>query len=257
MKILVLREIRQSWRSFRFPSLFLIILMLAIMDPLTARYMNEIVARYSQGITVVLPPPSPAEGVAQFLGDVVQIGFITIIAITMGSVAGEKASGVTSFIITRPVSRKTYVLSKLIVLLGAVAISIAGGTLVAALYSSTLIGPVDWVKVLTAAVSVFLFSILVLSATFAASMALTSSLAAGGVGLAVLILISVAGALLNKSSIGPYLPSVLSSNINVFLSADQTVDVAGRLVRPGVTTLVLSSILLLLGYRAFRRQALP
>lgn len=257
VRVLVIKEIRQSWRSFRFPALFLILLMLAIMDPLSVRYMGEIIARFARGVTVVMPPPSPGQGVAQFLGDVVEIGLLVIIAITMGSVAGEKVSGVTTFIVTKPVSRKTYVLSKFLVLLGTVTASLAGGTVVATFYSRSLIGPVDWARTFAAAVSTWLYAFFILSTTFAASMAMPSPLAAGGTGLAVHIATALAGAVLGKSALSPYLPSVLPGNANAFLLMGSDVDVVARLVKPGMTSVVLSLLLLALGYRAFKRQSLP
>lgn len=257
MRVLMMKEIRQSWRSFRFPALFLILLMLAIMDPLAARYMGAILARFAQGVTIVLPPPSAAQAVAQFLGDVIEIGLLVIIAITMGSVAGEKVSGVTTFFVTKPVSRKMYVLSKFLVLLGTLTAGIAGGTAVATLYSRTLIGLVDWARTFAAAVSTWLYALFILSATFAASMAMPSSLAAGGAGLAVHIATMVAGAVLGKSALAPYLPSILPGNTNAFLLIDSDVDVVARLVKPGMSSIVLSVLLLALGYRAFQRQALP
>lgn len=227
------------------------------MDPLSVRYMGEIIARFAQGVTVVMPPPSRAQGVAQFLGDVVEIGLLVIIAITMGSVAGEKVSGVTTFIVTKPVSRKAYVLSKFLVLLGALTAGVAAATLLASLYSETLIGPVDWARTFAAAASTWLYALFILSATFAASMAVTSSLAAGGIGLAIHIVTALAGAVLSKSALGPYLPSVLPGNANAFLLTGSDVDVVARLVKPGMSSAVLSFLLLALGYRAFKRQALP
>lgn len=257
MGVLVGKEIRQAWRSFRLPALFLVSLFLAIMDPLTARYMGEILARLAQGVTIVVPPPSPGQAVAQYLGDIVEIGLLVVIAITMGSVANEKASGVTTFVVTRPASRRSYVAAKFVVLAGGVMAAIIAGTLVAGLYTWTLLGAPEWGRVGLAALSVALYVWLVFSATFAASMVAGSGLAAGGLGLATMIVMGAAGAVLGGTEVGRYLPSVLVGNVQFLLAGTGDVDIWARLVRPGITALVLSAVLLLLGYGRFRRQPLP
>ena len=251
------KEFRQAWRSFRLPALMLILLILAIMDPLTARYMGEILARFAQGVTIVVPPPSSGQAVAQYLGDVMELGLLVVIAITMGSVASEKARGVTTFVVTRPASRGSYVAAKFVVLAGGVVAATAMGTLVAGLYSWTLLGAPAWGRVGLAALSAALYVWLVFSATFAASMVVGSELAAGGLGLTVMIVIGVAGAILGGTAAGPYLPSGLVGNVQLFLTGTPGVDLGARLISPGITTLVLSALFLLLGYRRFKRQPLP
>ena len=80
----------------------LVLLFLAIMDPLVTMYMDEILARFVEGVTIVLPPPSSALAIGQFLGHVAELGDPGCIGISMGSVASEKANGVASFVVTRP-----------------------------------------------------------------------------------------------------------------------------------------------------------
>ncbi|MEW6048611.1 MAG: hypothetical protein AB1609_19410, partial [Bacillota bacterium] len=82
-------------------------------------------------------------------------------------------------------------------------------------------------------------------------------LAAGGLGLAAMIVTGLAGAVLQGTVVEPYLPSVLVGNVQFLLAGTGDVDIWARLVRPGITAFVLSALFLLLGYRRFRRQPLP
>jgi ABC-2 type transport system permease protein len=257
MTALISKELRQTWRSFRLPALMLVLLFLAIMDPLVTMYMDEILARFVEGVTIVLPPPSSALAIGQFLGDVAELGILVVIGISMGSVASEKANGVASFVVTRPATRIAYVAAKYIVLLGGLTLALAATTLVASLYSLTVIGPVDVGRVIPAAVSAWIFSAFILNATFAASMIARSSLAAGGIGFAVYFVTAAAGGLLDSTAAGPWLPSALISNINIFLSGSGTLDVATRLLKPGAVVLLLSTLFLGLGLRLFKHQDLP
>lgn len=234
MSVLVLKEIRQAWRSFRLPALFITLVFLAIMDPLSTRYMGELMEKFAQGITIIVPPPSPEQAVGSFIGDIVEIGLLVVVAITMGTVAGEKTSGVTTFVITKPASRRSYILAKLVVMAGGVALAIAAGTLVASLYTWTLMGAVPAGRVALAATSVGLYAEFILAATFAASMVAPGSLAAGGLGFVALILAGIIGSIFGKSAVGPYLPPALMGNAGPLLTG--TGD-ASLLLKPGLTTL--------------------
>lgn len=257
MGALMTKEFRQAWRSFRLPALLLVLLFLAIMDPLVTKYMGEIFARFVEGVTIVLPPPSSTQAMGQFLGDVVELGVLVIIAITMGSVAGEKANGVASFIVTRPASRRAYVASKFLVLLGGLTAGIAGATSIASLYTVTLIGPVDGGRVISAAVSVWIYTAFIFCATFAASMAANGPLTAGGAGFAAFLVTALAGAVLGSASVGQYLPSALISNVNTFLSGSGDLEIAARILKPGAVAAVVSATLLALGFQSFKQQDLP
>jgi ABC-2 type transport system permease protein len=275
---LLKKELRQTWRSFRLPAFYLTLLFLAVMDPLTTRYMGEIIGKFAQGITITVPPPSAEQAVGSFVGDIVEIGVLVIIAITMGSVAGERAAGVTTFVVTKPVSKRSYILAKLSVLGVGIALGITVSVLLAYLYTWSLIGPLPLSRVLLAAVSVGLYAHLIMVATFAASMVLPGTLAAGGAGLAAMILLGIAGAVLGKSTIGPYLPSSLMGNASLFLSGavDRAAGgpgaggilrgVAGGgtmgggavalLLKPGLTAVLLSVALLVAAFARFKKQPL-
>lgn len=94
---------------------------------------------------------------------------------------------------------------------------------------------------------------LVCSATFAASIEAGSGLAVGELGLATMMVMGVAGAVLRGTVVGPHLPSVLVGNVQVLLAGTSDVDIWA----PLVTALVLSGLFRLLWYRRFRRQPLP
>lgn len=262
MSALVGKEIRQAWRTFRLPALYLALLFLAIMDPLSTRYMGEILQKFGQGITIIVPPPSAEMAVGSFIGDIVEIGLLVIVAITMGAVASEKASGVATFIVTKPASRKSYVLAKYGVLSVGLALGIAASVLLTSLYTWTLIGPIQASRVALATLAIGIYAEFIMSATFAASMVTSGALAAGGVGLAFMVVVGIAGSLLGHSTVGPWLPSALMGNANLLLtgSAGSTgspdSSTLSLLLKPGTTAIFLSAALLWAGFAKFRRQDL-
>ncbi|MEW5866617.1 MAG: hypothetical protein AB1774_07145 [Bacillota bacterium] len=257
MLSLIKKELRQNWRSFRLPALYLTLLFFSLADPLTTKYMGQILQRFATGITITMPPPSAAQAMGQFLGDILEIGVFVIIAITMGAVASEKGIGVATFILTKPVSRKAYVGAKLFVLSGGVASGIALFTTLAYVYTWTLLGRAEPAGVILAALSTLVYAEFILAVTFASSMTLQSSLAAGGVGLLAFFLTMLVGSLLSRSSVGPYLPSTLAANISSFLATPANERAVFMFLRPGIVTLILSIAILVGGYGKFKREHLP
>lgn len=253
MSVLLRKETRQAWRAFRLPALYLTLLFLAIMDPLSTRYMGEILQKFATGVTIVVPPPSAEMAVGSYIGDLVEIGLLVIIAISMGAVANEKSTGVAAFMVTKPVSRGAYVASKYVVLSLGIALGVAGGVLIASLYTWTLIGPVGVSAVTLAAIAICLYAEMIMTVTFAASMVSSGALAAGGVGLGFMILTGIAGALLGQTSAGPYLPSALIGNANRLLSGASS---ASLLLKPGLTAVSVSAASLWAGFAKFKRQDL-
>lgn len=256
MKGLVEKELRQVWRSFRLPAYYLVLLFLAVSDPLMAKYMGKILERFAQGITIILPPPSPFQAMTQFLGDLIELGLLLVIAIAMGSVAGERASGVTAFLLTKPVTRKRYILAKYSVLVVGVVAGVTLSSLLAQSYIWTLIGPVPAAGAWLATASVLVYTLYILSATFSASMMTESSLAAGGTGLLVLFATGVSGTLLNNSWVAPYLPTALVRNISSYLERGTGVFSGGQVasfIRPALSSVLLSVLFLSIGYLKFEK----
>jgi len=250
------KEFRQAWRSFRLPGLCLTLLFLAIMDPLASKYMGEIIARFAQGITIIVPPATAEQAMETFLSDVAELGLLVVIAVTMGSVASEKASGVSAFVVTKPVSRLTYVLAKYTILAAGIAAGIGGSAAVAYLYTWTLLGAVQLGRACLATLAMASYAELIMTVTFSASMALTGSLAAGGAGLASVFLLGIAGSLLRGTRIAPYIPSALAGSASSLLRSYGQAGLADVLLKPMASAAALGVLLWTLGFRKFKRLAL-
>ncbi len=257
MLTLIRKELRQDWRSFRLPALYLVLAFFALADPLATKYMGEILRRFATGITITMPPPSAEQAMGQFLGDILEIGVLVVIAVTMGAVSAEKGSGVATFVLTKPVSRKAYLGAKLLVLSGGIAAGIAVSAAMAYAYTWTLLGRPNPGGAVLATLSTLLFAEFVFAVTFGASAALRSSLAAGGTGLIAFFLAMLIGSLLARTSVGPYLPSTLAASLGRFLAAPASNEAVLMILRPGLATLVLSGAILAAGYARFRLEPLP
>ncbi len=81
-----LRLVRtRSWIA-----LVAVFLFFGLLGPISARYMEEILQRFAGDITVTLPPPTPATGLEQYLGNVMQIGLLVVLAVAAGALAFDQ-----------------------------------------------------------------------------------------------------------------------------------------------------------------------
>lgn len=246
MKALLLKEFNWNWRSFRYPALLLVFLFFALLEPPTIKYMNEILAYFAE-MELPLPPPTPEAAFIGFLSDISQVGILILIFVSMASVAKEKETGVAGWILSKPVSRWSYLGAKVIALYALIVVGMIASGAVAYSYTWSLLGPLPLERVVWAVVSLTAFALLFASITFALSAVLKTPLQAGG--LAVFIFFS--GGLLNmivsKTSLLRFYPNTLLGEMgHLVTGASGAADIAVPLM---VTLAISIGIVVLAGMR--------
>ncbi len=121
MKVLLWKELLEQWRSYRMLAVVAVLGVMGILGPLTARYMNELMASIPgtpEGLEAVLPEPTADLAVAELVDNLAQFGLILALLIPMASVVGEKHSGTAALTLSKPVSRAAFLLAKLLALAG-------------------------------------------------------------------------------------------------------------------------------------------
>lgn len=253
--LLLRKDLIQAWRTFRLPALLLIVIFFAILEPLTARYMPEILAFLAEeleDLAAILPQMGPVDAIIGFLGDVTQIGAIALIVIAMGSVALERERGITAWVLSRPVGRGAYIWSKYLTLLITLALAlVAGGTLVIT-YTGTLLGSVPLGGTLWVLIYTGIYLKLILAVTVAASTVFRSQLAAGGIGIAFLFLIWLPS-LLGDLDAARYFPHALAGQSHGILTGQYAWN---DFLPAALITLVLSTGIIALSVWRFRRAEL-
>jgi len=68
-----------------------------LLGPLSARYMEQILQRFAGDVVVMLPPPTPASGLEQYLSNVLQIGLLVVLAVAAGALAFDQPSERAAF----------------------------------------------------------------------------------------------------------------------------------------------------------------
>lgn len=256
MRTLLSKEFYWNWRSFRYPALILVFVFFALLNPPTIKYMNEILSLFAgvEGIGALLPEPTAQEAMSSVFSDLSQIGVLVLIFVTMGIVAREKETGVAGWMLSKPVGRSRYLLAKVITLYATIVLGLAAASLLAYLYTWSLLGRVGVQGVLWAYFSLATYMILMGSLTFALSTLLRTPLQAGGVAVVVFFLSGIGNLLVSGSSlVRSVYPNTLLGKLGPLVyGASQPGDVAGALA----VTLAMALVIVALAVRRFSRMEL-
>src|SRR5699024_5127464 len=92
------------------------------------------------GAVFEMPTPSPSEAIMMSLGQINSLGILVIALISMGTIAGERKSGVTELILVKPIAYRNYILAKWFALIVLIWLSLSAGLLMSWYYINILFG---------------------------------------------------------------------------------------------------------------------
>ncbi|TET51772.1 MAG: hypothetical protein E3J64_06300 [Anaerolineales bacterium] len=202
------QELRYHWRSRRLLTVVAVLAAFGMLSPLLARYTAEIIRAMPNGeqIAALIPEPTIADAVSQYLKNVGQFGVILALLLSMGAVTQEKERGTAALVLVKPVGRGEFICAKF----AALCLTFAAAILLAGLgcyyYALVLFEPLDagaWVA-LNGLLLVFLMVHVALTLLF--STIARSQVMAGGLASGLTILLAVAASL---PTVGEFLPGQL------------------------------------------------
>lgn len=241
--VLLRKELLEAWRTRRLPVVALLFLVVGIISPLTARFLNEIMAAaLGDQLPVVLPEPTAVMALEQLQKNLGQFGALAGIALAMGSVSGELDRGTAALVLAQPATRPAFLVAKLagIALVLALCTALAVG--VAWIYTAILFEPLPIGGWIVLAVLAWLALLAWAAITFLASTATGSTTAAAGLGFVALIGVSIL-------AVVPALDHVLPTGLmvpSILIASGETAAVKGG----ELATAILGTIVLVAGCAA-------
>lgn len=204
------KELLEQWRTRRMLVLAVVLILFGLLSPLLARYTPEIIGMFpeAEGLADLIPPPTTADAVAQYLENMSQFGVILALLLAMGSVAQEKERGTAAMMLVKPLPRWAFLGAKFAALFITFAIGLALAGAGAYYYTYLLFEPLDLGRWLALNGLVLLYLMVYVSLTVLCSVLMRSPAAAGGLAFALLIILAVPGV---APQIGRYLPGHLIS----------------------------------------------
>jgi ABC-2 type transport system permease protein len=118
MNVLLAKEWREAWRTWRVVVFLAVLAVAGLISPVLAYYTPQLfkmIPNLPPGFSQMIPEPGLADAVSQYVKNVSQFGLLLLVALTAGLIAGEKERGTAAMLFARPVRRASSVLAKWLV----------------------------------------------------------------------------------------------------------------------------------------------
>lgn len=202
------KEVLGLARTYRLLILGVVLIAFGLLSPLMAKMMPDLmeVIPGAEQFAPLIPEPTMADAVVQYVGNLTEFGLLLALLMTMGTVAQEKERGTAVLMLVKPLPRPVFLLAKFVALALAFLACLAVGGLGGYYYTLLLFGAPDawgWV-VLNLLLWVYLMVYVAL--TLLASVVTRSQVAAAGLGFGAMLMLGLVGAI---PGLGKYLPGEL------------------------------------------------
>jgi ABC-2 type transport system permease protein len=160
-----------------------------------------------QGISINMPEPTAADAIDQFLKNIGQIGLLVFIFVAAGSVVEEKTRRSLEILLTKPVSRSSFIISKFISLFITIIISYALAAGIFYFYTASLFSAPDPGRFAVMAGDLLVYILMIMALTLWGSTVSKNAVMAAGIGFVFFILF---GSLLGLlPALAPYAPGYI------------------------------------------------
>jgi ABC-2 type transport system permease protein len=215
--------------------------------PIVTRYQQALLERFGGGVRVIAPPPTPAQGLAAYLQNAMQIGLIVSVLVAAGSLAFDARPESSAFLRTRARSMITLLVPKVATNALAISVAYAIGLTAAWIGTRILIGDVAPAALIAGGLLGALYLVFVVAlVAFAASLS-RSVLGVGGITIVALIVLPLLGQL---ERLRWWVPSALVGAPTALTTGDSV----GRFARPAFVTVALIVLLLWAASRRLARR---
>jgi ABC-2 type transport system permease protein len=203
------KELMEQWRSKRFLIVAVVMVVFGLASPLLAKLTPDLLKSIPDmpaGLANLIPEPSLADAVGQYVKNMSQFGILLALLMSMGSMAQEKERGTAAMMVTHPVSRLSFLLAKFVGLAAVFAASLALSALGCWYYTMLLFEALPWGSFLALNGLMLLVFLVYIAATLLCSTVARNQGTAAGLSFAALVLIAGIGSI---PHIDNYMPGKL------------------------------------------------
>lgn len=202
------KELFEQWRSYRLLVVVAVLLAFGLVSPLTAKLTPELMKLLPNGeeIAKLIPSPTTADAVAQYLKNSSQFGVVLVLLMTMGAVAQEKDKGTAALVLVKPMPRPVFLWAKFVALGVTFIIGIVIAGVACYYYTLILFEALDVPRWLALNGLLLLFVLVYVALTLLCSTVSRSQVVAGGLAFGLVILLGGIGAI---PRVGEFLPGQL------------------------------------------------
>jgi ABC-2 type transport system permease protein len=237
-------------RTRRLVALAGVYVFFGFVGPLTARYLGEIIDRFGgDEMTVVVPDPVPADGIAQFASNAAQIGVLVAVAVAAGALVVDALPEMSIFLRTRMSSAAALLLPRLVVAAGAIGAAYLVGAGIAWYETAALIGGIPAGGMIGGSILGVLYLCFAVTVVAAIGARLRSVLGTVGTTVVVLLAMPLLGLV---EAVGRFLPSHLVGAQVGLITGESLGDYLGA----AAVTVAAGAVLVAVAIRATERREL-
>lgn len=162
------KEWLEAWRDKKLLWLPIVMIILAVSQPISYYYMEDILAvagNLPEGAVIDIPVPTGEEVISSILSQFDLIGTAIVILSVMGAISNERNNGALSLVMARPVTPLQYIVSKWLVHASILIISFGVSYLFAYYYISLLFNEVSFMRLFISFAIYSLWIIFVMTVT--------------------------------------------------------------------------------------------
>jgi ABC-2 type transport system permease protein len=192
-----IKEVRQLWRTKRMLVTGAVFLVFGMGSPLIAKIIPDIFRSVPgmEQFAGLIPVPSAADAMDQYLKNLTQFGFLLAVLLGMGAVVGEKEQGVAPMILSKPMPRWAFLAGKFTAQSAMYLVCLLLSGAGAYYYTGILFGPLETGPFLLANILLWLWLLTFVALALLGSTLGKTTAAAGGIGLALSALMMLAGSI--------------------------------------------------------------
>ncbi|MGS0973417.1 MAG: ABC transporter permease [Candidatus Izemoplasmataceae bacterium] len=248
MKTLIKYDFFYLKRTAKFIIFPALAFLLAVISPLTAKYMNQILefALGSEDLPMTFPDPTVMDSYTQYLGNLYEMFILVVIFVSVGIFVRDKAKVLIPLILTKPISRTKYLLSKYITFNILVFISLIIGYLVFSYYTFILFDEVDMLGMFYGTLLYMLYVLFITSIALFASAVFDTYILAMFFTFGIYIIINIFN--IFKSTLFQYFPGRIINAITEILVG--TID-AGDVVFYILVPVIFIAAFMVVGIKLF------
>lgn len=244
------KEFLEQRRTRKFLIAMVVLVLFGMTSPLMAKMIPQIMTLIPGGevYSLMIPTPTINDAVAQYVKNTTQFGVLLALVFSMGAVAIEKDKGTAAMVLSKPLSRGSFLLSKFAALALTFGLSLIVAGIACYYYTYFLFGAMDLLNWVALNGLLYFYILVYVAITLFFSTVTRTQYIAIGLSFGVLIVLGILGGL---PGIGGNLPDAMLSNAAALMMGLPVTNWTGLWVSLGLIIISLISACLV-----FRKQEL-
>jgi ABC-2 type transport system permease protein len=243
------------WRTYKFLIFPAVAVLFAFASPLTAKYINELItlltATTGGDPLITLPDPSIQDSYGQYASNLYEIFLIVGIFVSVSVFMRDKNKGLLPLILSKPINRTKYLLSKLSTLSIVIFVSLIAGGIVFSYSTWVLFDGIDILLVLWLSLLFFIYVIFVFAVSMFFSQYTKNYATASILTFILYIVSSIFGGF--EKGILEYLPGRITARVTELMFGIADIP---TLIWTVIVTLVVTALLFFFSIRKFNKYDL-